>query len=265
MDPPRKRAKQNPKGNERSLMDTVLSDDVFNRKTYCDFTVYNTIGKTMQSVSDDAQSVLQLAHNSKTDLKAACYAHIAEPRNALLCAFAVDAFGNFHPLDPKNAPAPRLALGIGSKPYDCTHPDTILKALFNGAPPGRGKSRLSREEGLVLRLAARATASGGKGRKAFDRTLTDSAAAGMLASHTYRDIAHSCIVGTARSVIQAMEKHRDRTHFLNQPVGALGLSSGTTDAQRVRNGCTTAAQTMRDDARPTLPGCTTDTDAGLTA
>ena len=194
-------------------MDTVLSDDVFNCKTYCGFTAYNTIGKTMQSRSDDAQSVLQLAHNSKTDLKASCYAHIAEPRKALLCTFAVDAFGNFHPLDPKNAPTPRPALGIGSKPYDCTHPDRILEALFGGVPPGRGSSRLSREEGLVLRLAARATARSGKGRKAFDRTLTDSAAAGMLASHTYRDIAHACIVGTARSALQAMEKHRDRIHL----------------------------------------------------
>ena len=213
---PEVRLKQNPKRNMRSAMDTVLSDDVLNQKTYVDYCVYNSTGKTMQSKSDDAQRVLQLAHISKTEYNASCYAHIAEPRNALLVTFALDALGSFHPLDPKHAPVPRPALGLGSQPFNCTQPDTILKALFNGAPPGRGRSRLSREEGLVLMLSSRATA-GVKGIKAFDRTYSDKAAAGLLASHTYRDLAHQCIKYSARSACQAMEKHRDRTIHHHQP------------------------------------------------
>ena len=58
------------------------------------------------------------------------------------------------------------------------------KFVFGGALPGRKFTAVeSRKEGLILKLAARATAGSGKGRNAFDRTLTDSAAAGMLASH----------------------------------------------------------------------------------
>ena len=65
-------------------------------------------------------------------------------------------------------------------------------------------------------LPSRATA-GVKGIKAFDRTYSDKAAAGLLASHTYRDLAHQCIKYTARSACQAMEKHRDRTIHHHQP------------------------------------------------
>ena len=83
-----------------------------------------------------------------------------------------------------------------------------------GVPPTRGRSRLSREEGLVLTLARLTTKGKGQGIKAFDATLGDSVAAGMLAAQVYRHIAHKCIVNSARGAKKAMREHAERSsHF----------------------------------------------------
>ena len=78
--------------------------------------------------------------------------------------------------------------------------------MFNGMPPARGASTLSREEGIVLALAKRATIKGGKGKGLYDRTLDGSTAAGVQAAHTYRSIAYKCVVHSAKATLQAMGK-----------------------------------------------------------
>ena len=196
-------------------MDIVICDDVFDQQVLVDVTVYDVTGKSHQNKAlGDADSVLQQAHNLQTSKKAATYAHIADhpDRQALLMPFAVGARGSFRPMDPKFNPTPRVILRRGKENFKCTDPCRILKKLFNGSPPARGGSTLSREEGLVLALARRATRKGGPGYGAYDQTLLESTAAGMLAAHTYRNVAHKCIVFSARATLQAMRTHQDRTN-----------------------------------------------------
>ena len=115
-------------------------------------------------------------------------------------------------MDLKFNPVPRPVLEMGSQQFKCTDPSLIIKKLFNGMPPARGASTLSREEGVVLALAKRATSRGGKGKGLYDRTLSEPTAAGMLAAHTYRNIAHKCVVHSAKATLQAMRKHMERTN-----------------------------------------------------
>ena len=71
---------------------------------------------------------------------------------------------------------------------------------------------MSKGEGLIIALARQATLRGGKGMGAFDQTLFDAAAAGMVPLHTYRNIAHACIKHSARATIQATRRHQDRAN-----------------------------------------------------
>ena len=215
-DSPTTRSNRNRKNNENSAMDIVIKDSIFNQQVWVDVTVTDTTGKSNQArAPGDAAAVLRLAHNHKTNEKAKDYAHIADHtnRNALLVTFPCDTHGNFQELDQEFAPVPRAALNLGDQPYRATDPKLICKKLFeDGAPPVRGGSVLSKEEGLVIALARRATLRGGKGMGAFDQTLFDSAAAGMVSAHTYRNIAHTCIRFSAKATIQAMKRHRDRSN-----------------------------------------------------
>ena len=42
----------------------------------------------------------------------------------------------------------------------------------------------------------------------FDRTLKQSTARGMLAAQVYREIAHACVVGSARAARASVKRHR---------------------------------------------------------
>ena len=162
-----------------------------------------------------ASCVLNLAHNQKTQAKAEHYAHLADRRDTLLIPFAVDSHGSFSPMDANFHPQPhRKHEYAPGQSYKSTQPAAVLKSIFKptkGIPPARGRSRLSREEGLVLALARLATKRDGQGIKAFDATLGDSVAAGMLAAQVYRHVAHKCIVNSARGAKKAMRSHAERS------------------------------------------------------
>jgi hypothetical protein len=213
---PSTRSRKNVKGNQNSAMDIVIDDTVFNQKVWVDVTITDTSGKSNQARAPaDAAEVLRKAHNHKTNQKAMNYAHLADSstHNALLVAFSCDAHGSFHPFDLDFAPIPHPRLRLGNDPYRATNPRTISKSLFpEGSPPVRGGSVLSKEEGLIIALARRATLKSGRGIGAFDQTLFDVAAAGMLTTHTYRNVAHACIRHSARATIQAMKRHRARAN-----------------------------------------------------
>ena len=96
-------------------------------------------------------------------------------------------------------------------PHQCTDPKAAFKTLFDhGVPPRRGGTKLSCEEGLIIRLSKLATAEDGNGRKPFNRWIAPAAAAGLLTSETYRRVARACIVRTARSALKSMRRHRRR-------------------------------------------------------
>ena len=69
--------------------------------------------------------------------------------------------------------------------YAATKPATLNKVLFEKqVPPRRGKTALSVEQGLILRLAARAAATSGRAGAVglFDRTPRHSEAKGAFSS-----------------------------------------------------------------------------------
>ena len=86
----------------------------------------------------------------------------------------------------------------------------------------RGGSVLSKEGGLIIALARRAALRGGKGMGAFDQTLFDAAAAGIVPPHTYRNIAHACIRHSARATVQAMDRYQGRANH-ERHVPSMGL------------------------------------------
>ena len=133
-------------------MDTVIQHyKTFGKKLWVDFTVYDSIGKTMQkngmSADGTASSVLRLAHNEKTQTKAEIYAHLADRNGALLVPFAVDTHGSFSPMDTSFQPKPYHRHGYGSdRNYNSTEPREVLEAIFKrtkGTPPARENSRMS--------------------------------------------------------------------------------------------------------------------------
>ena len=207
---PTKRRLQNPRNNENSAMDTVIQDDALGQTIWVDFTVFDSVGKTLQGKGKDATEVLKLAHRSKTILKADSYADIADRKNALLLTFAVDTHGNFHPMDTGYHPTPRPILGHPTgHQFKSTDPGRLFKKLFDsGGAPARGGTKLSKEEGLIIALAKKASDARGGGIGAFDATLQTNSAAGLLAAHTYRDIAHQSIVYSARATLQAIDCDR---------------------------------------------------------
>jgi len=94
--------------------------------------------------------------------------------------------------------------------HECADPTAAFRALFDRpTPPKRGGIRLSCEEGLIIRLAKLATDA--HGRKPFNRWLAPSAAAGMLASETYRRVAHAAIIDSAKIALASMRRHRYNT------------------------------------------------------
>ena len=220
---PTQRQAENVDGNKNSGMDTVICHhDAFGKTLWVDFTAFDSLGKTMQekgrASKGTASCVLNLAHNQKTQAKAEHYAHLADRRDTLLIPFAVDSHGSFSPMDANFQPKPHRKHGYApDQSYKSTQPMAVLKSIFRstkGVPPTRGRSRLSREEGLVLTLARLATKGGEQGIKAFDATLGDSVAAGMLAAQVYRHIAHKCIVYSARGAKKTMREHAERSsHF----------------------------------------------------
>ena len=75
--------------------------------------------------------------------------------------FAVDTHGNFHPMDTNYHPAPRPKPGHTTGPWISTEPGRIFKKLFtSGSAPARGGTTLSKEEGLIIKLAKRKHAAG---------------------------------------------------------------------------------------------------------
>ena len=90
-----------------------------------------------------------------------------------------------------------------------TLPMMLNKKLFGKAPPARGKTALSVEQGLIIKLAACATDVTRIGTIGlFDQTLRQSTARGMLAAQVYREIAHACIVRSARAARASVKRHR---------------------------------------------------------
>ena len=124
-------------------------------------------------------------------------------------AFVVDTHGAFKCRDDNFDPAVGPPYGL-KHTYAATKPATLNKLLFGAAPPRRGKTALSVEQGLILRLAARAAASSVRAGAVglFDRTLRHSEAKGMLAAQVYREISHACIVRSARAALTGMSRHR---------------------------------------------------------
>ena len=55
-----------------------------------------------------------------------------------------------------------------------------------------------------------------------DQTLFGAAAAGIVPSHTYRNIAHACIRHSARATVQAMNRYQGRANH-EQHVPSMGL------------------------------------------
>ena len=93
--------------------------------------------------------------------------------------------------------------------HKSTLPRRLNKKLFGKAPPARGKTALSVEQGLIIKLAACATDVTRVGTIGlFDRTLKQSTARGMLAAQVYREIAHVCIVRSARAARASVKRHR---------------------------------------------------------
>ena len=97
--------------------------------------------------------------------------------------------------------------------HKSTPPRSLNKKLFGKAAPARGKTALSVEQGLIIKLAACATDVKRKGAVGlFDRTLRESTARGMLAAQVYREIAHACIVHSARAARASMKRHSQEAH-----------------------------------------------------
>ena len=114
---------------------------------------------------------------------------------------------------PTSPPPPSLTRTFSSStirgPYPCADPTRAFSKLFDqGAPPKRGGTRLSCEEGLIIRLSKLATNPHGNGQKPFNRWLSPKAAAGLLAAETYRRMARACIIHSARAAVTAMRRHR---------------------------------------------------------
>ena len=162
-----------------------------------------------RSVELDAEDVLRQAYNQKRKEKAETYAKEASKRGALLMAFCVDSHGGFKKRDPDFDP-PVGPSAAGKKVHDSTSPPALFDKLFGAkTPPGRGKTNLSVEEGLIGRLAGMATNPMRPGSIGlFDRTLAPSAAQGMLMAQVYRQIAYACIVHGALGSSKAMRRYR---------------------------------------------------------
>lgn len=125
-------------------------------------------------------------------------------------AFVVGTHGEFKRRDDEFDPAVGPPRG-GKLVHASTPPRALNKKLFGGAPPARGKTALSVEQGLTIKLAACATDVSRTGAIGlFDRTLRHSAAKGVLAAqvYMYREIAHACIVRTARAARASVKRHR---------------------------------------------------------
>ena len=219
---PEERRRDSPRNSTDKYMDTIVEfgDDRLDKHVWVDFTIFDSLGKTMQkrgtgtprggrSVELDAEDVLRQAYNQKRREKAEVYAKEATKRGALLMTFCVDAHGGFKRRDPDFDP-PVGPSAAGKKVHDSTSPPALFDKLFGSkTPPGRGKTNLSVEEGLIIRLAGMATnpmraASIGL----FDRTLAPSTAQGMLTAQVYRQIAYACIVHGALGSSKALRRFR---------------------------------------------------------
>ena len=71
----------------------------------------------------------------------------------------------------------------------------------------RGTVRLSVEEGFIHKTAHLGVNRLRGGTGAFDATLSQNSAAGMLINQIYREITHNCILHIARAVVSSYFKN----------------------------------------------------------
>ena len=74
-----------------------------------------------------------------------------------------------------------------------------------GAPPPGARGGVFKEN-----AGAGFAAEAGPGSQPFNRMMAPSAAAGLMASQTYRQFARACILHSARAALSAMRWHRGR-------------------------------------------------------
>ena len=111
-----------------------------------------------------------------------------------------------------------LALGVGHHGNFKERSHVIIKGLDPkatlshfyenpSAPPMRGTVRLSVEEGFIHKTTRLGVNRLRGGTGAFDATLSQNSAAGMLINQTFREVAHSCILHTARATVSSYYKN----------------------------------------------------------
>jgi hypothetical protein len=83
----------------------------------------------------------------------------------------------------------------------------------------RGTVRLSVEEGFIHKTAHLGVIRLRGGTGAFDATLSQNSAAGMLINQIYREIAHSCILHTARATVSSYYKNNRPSGRFLRPAG----------------------------------------------
>ena len=208
-------------------MDTVIEHDEFEKKIFVDFTVKDVLSQSSQKSGDTAPSIIAEAFKLATNQKARAYGAQADADGAILLPFAVDSHGAFCPRDPDYNPewqprSPKRKRSLVAEPishaddkpgkigpFSSTQPKTTFSTIFDDdSPPRRGRSRLSCEEGLIIRLSKLATDPEGNGFKPFNLLNRHSASAGMLARQTYRKLARVCIIHSARATLKAMRRSR---------------------------------------------------------